>query len=124
MTGAPIFEEGNERALPVAKRTKKGESRGVERLHYVTFDLDALDEEDYAESGGGTNPYFDHGPVFFVNRAGFPTYVNSIALGGGALGDGAVFALGRMENGLSDLFRFERTSVEVPNVKCIAVRGS
>jgi hypothetical protein len=104
LTGAPIFEEGDARALPVAKNTKKGESRGTEHLHYVTFDLDALDEE----GEGGANPYRDHGPVYFVNRAGFPTYVNSIALGGGDHGDGAVFALGRMENGLTDVFRFER----------------
>ena len=48
-----------------------------------------------------TDKYEDHGPIFYSDRIGWPTYVNSIAVGC----DGWVYALGRLPSGLTDLFR-------------------
>ena len=73
--------------------TKKGESKGLEHLHYVTYDLNAQRT---------VNPYRDWGPIFFNNCGGFPTYVNSLTVA-----NGWVCALGRLESGLTDIFVFD-----------------
>jgi hypothetical protein len=55
-----------------------GESRGLENLHLITYDIP-------------TGKYIDHGAVFFQNGQR-PVYVNSIAVGK----DGTVYALSRI----------------------------
>lgn len=87
LTGAPIFDNFGTRLAGKAS-TNKGEAKGLEHLHLVTYDL-------------ALSRYADHGPIFYATRIGFPTYVNSIAVGG----DGWVYALGRMTDGRTDLFR-------------------
>ena len=89
LTGAPIFDAHGMR-LAGKVSTAKGEAKGLEHLHLVTYDL----REDR---------YHDHGPIFYSNRIGWPTYVNSLAVGR----RGAVYALGRLPNGLTDAFRVE-----------------
>ena len=49
----------------------------------------------------GADEYADHGPIFYGDRIGHPTYVNSLAVGP----DGYVYALGRQPDGRTDLFR-------------------
>ena len=59
-----------------------GESKGIEDLHLVTYDIP-------------TGKYIDHGAIFFADGQR-PSYVNSIAVGK----DGTVYALSRItENG-------------------------
>ncbi len=60
----------------------KGEAKGHEHLHLVTYDLVNL-------------KYQDYGPIFFRNGES-PLYVNSIAVGL----DGKIYFMGRItENG-------------------------
>ncbi len=87
LTGGPIFDADGRRVAG-KESTAKGEAKGLEHLHLVTYKL-------------ATDAYADHGPIFYSDRIGWPTYVNSIAVGG----DGWVYALGRMPSGLTDLFR-------------------
>ena len=87
LTGAPIFGADGRRLAGKAS-TAKGEAKGLEHLHLVTYDL-------------ANDRYEDHGAIFYANRLGFPTYVNSLAVGT----DGWLYALGRMPNGRTDLFR-------------------
>ena len=87
LTGAPIFGPDGRRVAGKAS-TNKGEAKGLEHLHLVTYEM----EKDM---------YKDHGPIFLDDRIGYPTYVNSIAIGD----DGWVYALGRMPDGLTELFR-------------------
>ena len=87
LTGGPIFGADGQRVAGKTS-TSKGEAKGLEHLHLVTYELDAA-------------VYKDHGAIFYSGRLGFPTYVNSIAVGG----DGWVYALGRMSDGRTDLFR-------------------
>jgi hypothetical protein len=87
LTGAPIYGADGKRVLGKAS-TNKGEAKGLEHLHLVTYDL-------------AKGAYADHGPIFYAARIGFPTYVNSIAVGG----DGWVYALGNFPDGKTDLFR-------------------
>ena len=62
--------------------TAKGESKGVENLHLITWHIPTM-------------KYRDHGPIFFEN-GDRPSYVNSIAVGK----DGTVYALTRVtQNG-------------------------
>ena len=62
--------------------TGKGEAKGEEDLHLVTYDIP-------------TAKYTDHGAIFFANGER-PAYVNSIAVGK----DGTVYTLWRItENG-------------------------
>jgi len=80
LTGGPIYVAG--RRLAGKASTAKGESKGEENLHLVTFDIEH-------------QKYADHGPIFFANGER-PAYVNSIAVGR----DGTVYALSRVtENG-------------------------
>lgn len=79
LTGGPIYIEG--KRLAGKASTAKGESKGKENLHLITYDIPTL-------------KYIDHGPVFFEdgNR---PAYVNSIAVGK----DGTVYTLSRITEG-------------------------
>jgi hypothetical protein len=80
LTGGPIYVDG--RRVTGKSSTAKGESKGQENLHLITFDIP-------------TARYADHGPIFFEN-GDRPSYVNSIAVGK----DGTVYALSRVtENG-------------------------
>ena len=90
LTGAPIIlADGS----PVRGKaaTAKGESKGLEYCHLVSFALD-------------TYTYTDHGPIFFSDGH-FPTYVNSLA----ASKDGYLYSLGRLlpTSGKTDLFRIK-----------------
>ena len=87
LTGGPLFDAHGQRLAGKAS-TNKGEAKGLEHVHLVTFVLE-------------TAMYEDHGAIFLDDQIGFPTYVNSIAVGG----DGWIYALGRMPNGLTELFR-------------------
>ncbi len=77
LTGGPIYVEGKRVAGKAS--TAKGESKGREDLHLVTYDIAA-------------HKYVDHGPIYLPNGQR-PTYVNSIAVGL----DGSVYALTRVE---------------------------
>jgi hypothetical protein len=76
LTGGPIYEGG--KRLSGKSSTAKGESKGRENLHLVTYDIPG-------------KSYTDHGAIFFAN-GDRPYYVNSIAVGQ----DGAVYALSRI----------------------------
>ncbi len=80
LTGAPIYIDGK-RVLG-ASSTAKGEAKGLEDLHVITYDVP-------------TGKYLDHGAVFYPDGQR-PLYVNSIAIGA----DGTVYTLARItENG-------------------------
>jgi sugar lactone lactonase YvrE len=88
LTGGPIYESG--RLVRGKDSSAKGESKGRENLHLVTWDIP-------------TGTYTDHGPIFFANGQR-PNYVNSIAVGK----DGAVYALSRVsedDHANTDLIR-------------------
>ena len=87
LTGGPITGADGKRVVGKAA-TNKGEAKGLEHLHLVTYCLQS-------------DTYADHGPIFYRARIGFPTYVNSIAVGG----DGWIYALGNFPDGSTDLFR-------------------
>jgi hypothetical protein len=76
LTGGPVYEGG--RRVKGKDSTAKGESKGRENLHLVTWDI-----------AGGR--YKDYGPIFFASGQR-PNYVNSIAVGQ----DGSVYALSRV----------------------------
>jgi hypothetical protein len=76
LTGGPIYEGG--KRLSGKSSTAKGESKGRENLHLVTYDIPG-------------KSYTDHGAIFFAN-GDRPYYVNSIAVGQ----DGTVYALSRI----------------------------
>ncbi|MGV8095448.1 MAG: hypothetical protein AB2L24_26645 [Mangrovibacterium sp.] len=76
LTGAPIYMDGK-RVLG-ASSTAKGEAKGLEDLHLVTYDIP-------------TGKYLDHGAVFYPDGQR-PLYVNSIAIGD----DGTVYTLARI----------------------------
>ncbi|MCE5345154.1 MAG: hypothetical protein LLG13_02535 [Bacteroidales bacterium] len=87
LTGAPIYIDG--KRVKGAASTAKGEAKGLEDLHLITYDLQ-------------TKTYLDHGVIFFTDGQR-PLYVNSIAIGD----DGTVYSMGRMvRNGkeVTDLF--------------------
>lgn len=80
LTGGPIYVNGK-RVLG-KDTTGKGEAKGLEDLHLITYDIP-------------TATYADRGAVFFPDGQR-PLYVNSIAVGC----DGTVYTLGRYsENG-------------------------
>lgn len=76
LTGSPIFING--KRVTGKPSTAKGEAKGLENLHLVTYDI-------------LTHQYQDHGPVFFEDGS-MPLYVNSIAIGN----DGHIYFLGRI----------------------------
>lgn len=87
LTGGPVYVDG--KRVKGKDATGKGESKGVENLHLITYDIP-------------TAKYRDHGAIFFAN-GDRPAYVNSIAVGK----DGTVYSLSRItENGRTrtDLF--------------------
>lgn len=80
LTGGPIYIDG--KRVKGAVSTAKGEAKGLEDLHVITYDIP-------------TGKYLDHGAVFYQNGER-PLYVNSIAIGD----DGTVYTLARItENG-------------------------
>lgn len=89
LTGGPIYVDG--KRVKGAESTAKGEAKGLENLHLVTYDIP-------------TGKYLDHGAVFYPDGER-PLYVNSIAIGD----DGTVYTLARItENGKTrtDLISF------------------
>jgi sugar phosphate isomerase/epimerase len=76
LTGGPIYVDG--KRLTGKSNTAKGEAKGLEDLHLVTYDIP-------------TAQYTDHGAIFYKDGQR-PLYVNSIALGN----DGAVYTLARI----------------------------
>lgn len=76
LTGGPVYVEG--KRVKGKDRTAMGESKGIENLHLITYDI-------------VTGRYRDHGPIFFGEGVR-PAYVNSIAIGK----DGSVYTLSRM----------------------------
>lgn len=76
LTGGPIYVDG--KRLAGKSKTAMGESKGLENLHLITYDIPA-------------RKYTDHGPIFYENGRR-PYYVNSIAVGK----DGTVYCLARV----------------------------
>ncbi len=76
LTGGPIYIEG--KRVEGKSSTAKGESKGEEDLHLITYEVP-------------TGKYSDHGPIFFEDGQR-PSYVNSIAVGK----DGTVYTLSRI----------------------------
>jgi hypothetical protein len=76
LTGGPVYENG--RRVKGKDSTAKGESKGREKLHLVTWDIP-------------TRRYTDHGAIYFAGGQR-PNDVNSIAVGK----DASVYALSRV----------------------------
>ncbi|MEN6425474.1 MAG: hypothetical protein ABFE13_08930 [Phycisphaerales bacterium] len=76
LTGGPIYVDG--KRLAGKSKTAMGESKGLENLHLITYDIPA-------------RRYTDHGPIFYEDGRR-PYYVNSIAVGK----DGTVYCLARV----------------------------
>lgn len=88
LTGGPVYVDG--KRVRGKDSTAMGESKGIEDLHLITYDIP-------------TGTYRDHGAIFFADGER-PAYVNSIALGK----DGSVYSLSRIRRGegtVTDLFR-------------------
>ena len=82
LTGAPIYKNG--RRVMGKSDSARGEAKGLEHLHLVTYDL--IDQK-----------YLDHGHILFENGES-PLYVNSIAIGF----HGKIYFMGRItENGIT-----------------------
>jgi hypothetical protein len=78
LTGGPIYVDG--RRVAGKSKTAMGESKGLENLHLITYDIPA-------------GKYTDHGPIFYEDGRR-PYYVNSIAVGK----DGTVYCLARVND--------------------------
>jgi hypothetical protein len=94
LTGGPVYVEG--RRVRGKESTAKGEAKGTENLHLVTWDIP-------------TGRYIDHGPVFYENGER-PSYVNSIAVGR----DGTIYTLARVPDSSgfrADLVRISPVSL-------------
>jgi hypothetical protein len=92
LTGGPIYEDG--RRVRGKSTTAKGESKGAEDLHLVTYDIPA-------------RRYTDHGAVFYEDGRR-PTSVNSIAVGR----DGTVYTIARVPR--ADGYRVDLISFKPP----------
>jgi hypothetical protein len=79
LTGGPVYVDG--KRVRGKDTTAKGESKGIENLHLITWDIP-------------DGRYIDHGPIFYEDGEQ-PAYVNSIAVGQ----DGAVYTLARVREG-------------------------
>jgi hypothetical protein len=79
LTGGPVYVDG--KRLAGKASTAKGESKGVEDLHLITYDIP-------------TGAYVDHGAILLPDGQR-PAYVNSIAVGK----DGTVYTLSRITEG-------------------------
>jgi len=89
LTGGPVYRDGK-RVAGMAS-TAKGEAKGIEDLHLVTYDI--------------LNPRVADNGAIFLENGDRPAYVNSIAVGK----DGTVYTLSRVtENGATrgDLISF------------------
>jgi len=89
LTGGPVYIDG--KRVMGTPSTAKGEAKGLEDLHLITYDIP-------------TGKYLDHGAVFYPDGQR-PLYVNSIAIGD----DGTIYTLARItENGKTrtDLISF------------------
>ena len=98
LTGGPVYLHGKRVAGKAA--TAKGEARGLEDLHLITWNIPQ-------------GRYTDHGAVFYENGER-PLYVNSLAVGL----DGSVYSLGRVtEKGKTraDLFRVSAAQIKPVN---------
>lgn len=78
LTGGPVYVDGKRVAGKAT--TAMGESKGIENLHLITYDIPA-------------RKYTDHGPIFFADGRR-PYYVNAIAIGA----DGTVYTLSRVND--------------------------
>ncbi|HOW65929.1 MAG TPA: hypothetical protein P5186_16435 [Candidatus Paceibacterota bacterium] len=76
LTGGPVYHEG--KRVKGKDSTAMGESKGIENLHLVTYDIRRRQS-------------IDQGPIFYENGER-PAYVNSIAVGK----DGTVYTLARV----------------------------
>jgi len=88
LTGGPIYRHGQR--VEGKSKAEKGESKGEENLHLITYYLP-------------TRKYMDHGAIFFPDGQS-PSEINSIAVGK----DGSVYALSAVtQNGhnRTDLMR-------------------
>lgn len=92
LTGSPMYENG--KRILGKNATAKGEAKGLENLHLITYNLE-------------TRKYQDHGPIFFENGQS-PLYVNSITIGL----DGSIYFLGRITEGKST--RTDLISIQNP----------
>jgi len=77
LTGGPVYQDG--KRVKGKDSTAMGESKGVENLHLITYDIPG-------------RKYCDQGPIFLEN-GDRPAYVNSIAVGK----DGTVYTLCRIK---------------------------
>lgn len=87
LTGAPVYVDG--KRVKGAASTTRGEAKGIEDLHLITYDIN-------------TGLYLDHGAVFYPDGQR-SLYVNSIAIGK----DGTVYSMGRINRKgkvVTDLF--------------------
>ena len=91
LTGGPIYVDG--KRVAGKSSTAKGEAKGQEDLHLITYDIPSA-------------KYTDHGPIFYEN-GDRPLYVNSIAVGK----DGTVYTLARI-NEAGGRFRADLVSVK------------
>ncbi len=92
LTGGPIYVDG--KRVKGKDSTAMGEAKGLEDLHWVTYDT-------------VTSQYRDHGAIFYENGQR-PLYVNSLAVGR----DGTAYFLARItENGKT---RADLVSVSKP----------
>jgi len=89
LTGGPVYKDG--RRVAGKSSTAKGEAKGTEDLHLVTYDIP-------------DRRYTDHGAVFYEG-GGSPSYVNSIAVGR----DGTVYTIARIPKG--DGYRVDLVSL-------------
>ncbi|MBN2130914.1 MAG: hypothetical protein JW741_15540 [Sedimentisphaerales bacterium] len=78
LTGGPVYVDG--RRVAGKSKTAMGESKGIENLHLITYNV-------------ATRKYTDHGPIFFEDGRR-PYYVNAIAVGK----DGTVYTLSRVND--------------------------
>ena len=76
LTGGPVYVDG--KRVVGKSKTAMGESKGIEDLHLITYDIP-------------NGRYADHGPIFYADGQR-PAYVNSIAVGK----DGTVYTLARI----------------------------
>jgi hypothetical protein len=76
LTGGPVYLDG--KRVVGKSKTAIGESKGIENLHLITYDIPS-------------GKYADHGPIFYADGQR-PAYVNSIAVGK----DGTVYTLARI----------------------------
>jgi sugar phosphate isomerase/epimerase len=108
LTGGPIYVGG--KRLAGKESTAKGEAKGVEDLHLVTYDIP-------------TGTYRDQGAVFY-NDGARPLYVNSITVDQ----EGSVYTLARITKGgrtRADLVRIPAEAISLPGLtNPLAIRMS